>query len=181
MSKIKLVCATCNKEFEKEKGEYNRKVKAGKDKFYCCLSCYGKSPETTERILSNRTDYPVWNLNNPKKQDEYSVFKPFLRDAKRRKKKEYSLTLEHLKDVWESQNGTCPFTGFALDLRTYKDQDNKLNPLNINSASLDRIDNNKGYIIGNVRFVSVMLNFARNKFSDEDVIKFAKAIVIYRG
>ena len=41
MPKITLTCNTCNKEFEKERGEYNRRIRLGKDKFYCELSCAG--------------------------------------------------------------------------------------------------------------------------------------------
>ena len=62
-------------------------------------------------------------------------------------------------------------------MRTYKND----SQLNIKSASLDRIDNSKGYVQGNVRFVSVMFNFARNKFSDEEVIEFAQAVIKNRG
>ena len=41
--------------------------------------------------------------------------------------------------------------------------------------TLDRIDNDKGYVKGNVRFVSVIFNFARNNFSDQDVLNFCQA------
>jgi hypothetical protein len=43
-------------------------------------------------------------------------------------------------------------------------------------SSLDRIDNNKGYIKGNVRFVCLMFNIARNDFSDNQVIEFCKQV-----
>ena len=48
----------------------------------------------------------------------------------------------------------------------------------MNLASIDRIDNDLGYIEGNVRFVSVMYNYARNNFTDEQVLQFAQAVVI---
>ena len=180
MSKITLTCDTCNEEFEKARNEYNRRIRLGKDKFYCSLSCSGKSPESVKNIVSNRSGYPVWELNNPKKYDEYSKFRPILkmlRDRVKRKPRDFNLTLEYLKEIWDKQNGKCPFTNFDLELRTYKNDSR----LNIKSASLDRIDNSKGYVQGNVRFVSVMFNFARNKFSDEEVIEFAQAVIKNRG
>jgi len=180
MSKITLTCDTCNEEFEKARNEYNRRIRLGKDKFYCSLSCSGKSPESVKNIVSNRSGYPVWELNNPKKHDEYSKFRPILkmlRDRVKRKPRDFNLTLEYLKEIWDKQNGKCPFTNFDLELRTYKNDSR----LNIKSASLDRIDNSKGYVQGNVRFVSVMFNFARNKFSDEEVIEFAQAVIKNRG
>lgn len=44
------------------------------------------------------------------------------------------------------------------------------------NASLDRIDNSKGYIEGNVRFVALMANLARQSFTDEQMIAFCKAV-----
>ena len=49
----------------------------------------------------------------------------------------------------------------------------KLEKVPINLASIDRMD--LGYI--DVRFVSVMYNYARNTFTDEEVLQFAKAVV----
>ena len=185
MSKITLTCDTCNKEFEKERNEYNRRIRLGKNKFYCGLSCAGKSPDNTKHITNVKSDFPVWKFSNPKKHDQYSMFRPTLKAIRQRikdKPKDFDLTVEYLKEIWDEQNGKCPFTGFDLELRTYssrRDFRDKL--LHIKSASLDRIDNAKGYVQGNVRWVSVMFNFARNTFSDEDVIEFAQAVVENRG
>lgn len=41
-------------------------------------------------------------------------------------------------------------------------------------ASLDRIDNNIGYMKGNIRFVSLIYNYAKNNFTDNDVAKFCQ-------
>ena len=35
VKKVKIICAECNKEHEIRQGDYNRKIKAGQDKFYC--------------------------------------------------------------------------------------------------------------------------------------------------
>jgi hypothetical protein len=37
------------------------------------------------------------------------------------------------------------------------------------TASLDRIDNKKGYIKGNVRWVLLGINYMKNRHSDEDL------------
>lgn len=44
-------------------------------------------------------------------------------------------------------------------------------------ASLDRIDNSNGYLQGNVRFVSKIANYARNEYSDDDLLEFCNAVV----
>ena len=44
-------------------------------------------------------------------------------------------------------------------------------------ASLDRIDSTRGYLKGNVRYVTVIANFCKQGFSDEDVLAFARGVV----
>lgn len=182
MSTIKLICDICHIEFEKEKKEYNRRIRLGKKEFYCSMSCSGKSENNLTHIKKVKSDFPIWEHSN-KAEDEFSPFRPVLNRIRTRSRvntnKDYDLTLQDLKDLWEDQDGKCPFTGFRLDLRTYKE--NLKVPLTIEVASLDRIDNHLGYIKGNVRWVSVMFNMARNTFSDEDVIRFSEAVATHGG
>ena len=175
MSKITVTCDTCNKEFEKARNEYNRRIKLGKDKFYCGLSCAGKSPEQLSHLKNLNSAFDISQYAG-NKADELSPFRETFRRLQRRGK-EVTVTLESLKEIWESQKGICPLTGWTLELPTQSKQYR----LHIKTASLDRIDNSKGYILGNVRFVSVMFNFARNNFSDEDVIEFAQAVTRTTG
>ena len=42
--------------------------------------------------------------------------------------------------------------------------------------SLDRVDCTKGYVPGNVRFVTVMANYCRNRFEDKDLIGFCREV-----
>ena len=43
-------------------------------------------------------------------------------------------------------------------------------------ASLDRIDSNKGYIRGNVQFISTPINYMKNTMSDQQTKSFLKRI-----
>jgi hypothetical protein len=177
MKTVTLVCETCNKEFEKSKGEYNRRIRLGKDKFYCGLSCSGKQPEQLSHLkrIRDLSDFDI-SQRAGNRADELSPFRETFRRLHRRGK-EITITLESLKEIWDSQKGICPLTGWALELPTQS----KNYKLRLKTASLDRIDNSKGYAVDNVRFVSVMFNFARNKFSDEDVIEFARAVTKTTG
>lgn len=74
--------------------------------------------------------------------------------------------------LWEKQKGVCPYTGIKLKLAEYKANHN--DP--IYTASLDRIDSNKGYIKGNVQFISTAINYMKNNMSNEDTIKLCKII-----
>ena len=93
---------------------------------------------------------------------------------KHRKIHELDFTKEYLKEIWDLQKGICPITGWELILKTNKTKKEKLSPRH---ASVDRIDHTKGYIKDNIRFVSVMANFAlNNKFNISDLVEMSIAI-----
>ncbi len=172
--KIILNCAHCGESFEKEAREHRRQLKEGKSIFYCSLSCVCK-----ERNKNNPPKGNVKNLQADNRRDEYTQFRWFVNRGnyrgKRKRKYGCDLTVEFLKELWDQQKGICSFTGwkFILPQDSSYAWDEK-NPAN---ASLDRIDNSKGYMQGNVRFISVMANLARQTFTDEQVRNFCKAVV----
>lgn len=113
--------------------------------------------------------------NNPNWKNGVEIFSKFVRSAKRRDK-DTNLDTTYLKSVYDGQEGICPFTGIKMNLP-------KRSRYGINGdpykASLDRIDNAKGYRKGNVRFVSYMANIARSSFTDEQLIEFCRRVVAY--
>jgi DNA-directed RNA polymerase subunit N (RpoN/RPB10) len=171
MKTINICCANCGKEFTKALNEYNRRIKNGHKDFYCTRSCFSKRPENIKRLNEVRSDFKVWE-EAPYAGDELTPFKHHYKCLGRRKK-ECTVTLEDLKEAWEKQKGICPFTGWQLELKTHSTCKNPLHPKH---ASIDRIDNSKGYTKENIRWVSVMFNFARNKFEDDDVLLFCNAV-----
>lgn len=76
---------------------------------------------------------------------------------------------------WNKQKGICPYSGISLLVPTYKKNHN--NP--IYSASVDRIDSTKGYIPGNIQFVSTCINYMKNTMSDEETRFMCKCIAEY--
>lgn len=86
-----------------------------------------------------------------------------------------NVTLENLKDQWESQDGRCALTGVEMEILPTSNTRGR-EPLTPWRASLDRIDNLVGYEPGNIRWICVMANYCRNRFSDEDVRHFAASM-----
>lgn len=187
MDKIKTNCQTCGKEFEKLKKEFTRSQKIGRLNF-CSRSCAGTHNMRIQikkgTLIPDINNIPIekrfnggWNRGG----DEFSKFRKILHRIRTRlqdaliycknpKEKEFLLTPQDLKEVWEFQGGICPYTGWNLILSVGRQR------RNIQNASLDRIDSSKGYTKDNVQFVSVMANYAKNDFSHEDMIRFCLAI-----
>jgi hypothetical protein len=168
MAKTDVICDQCKTSYLKDVSEYNRNKKLGRPS-YCSRSCSGKAnAKSLGEHLGNGNIESIPPEKRFRPKDEYSVFRDTMRRIKRRFH-DYDIDLPYLKELWENQEGKCPFTGWDLEL--------KYDELNLKSASLDRIDNSKGYIKGNVRFVSVMYNYCRNNFSDDQVIEFCEAVI----
>lgn len=180
MSKTKTKCDNplCGKEFLKENKEINRSKRLGR-KQYCCLSCYGNAAGkdnfkyvAKENVKQNQDRIREYCGNQ---RDEYTPFRFYTHVIRNRKNKECNIDNGYLKNLWDEQKGICPYTGWNLILPDNVGGWKK--GLTMYSASLDRIDNSKGYIKGNVKFVSVMFNFARNKFTYDDVMVFCEAVI----
>lgn len=84
------------------------------------------------------------------------------------------MTLAYLKEVWEKQNGVCPYTG--LDLVLPDSTAGWKEGPNIRNASLDRRDSSKGYIEGNVQFVAIPINLAKSVFSADEFEALLRAV-----
>ena len=164
--KINLVCEICNSSFEREEREHKRNQKKGR-KTYCSRSCSGKG---NIKNLPEEKRGNTQHLRKGSQRDEFSPFRYHLRKAKSRDKI-CTLTLQDLKDVWESQNGTCCYTGIKLNEWSEKKSKNSFY-----TASLDRIDSKKGYTKENVQFISKNVNFMKNNMLHEETIELCKII-----
>jgi len=94
-------------------------------------------------------------MEDPIDGENYYLRKVILRAAKMRSKKknlEFNLTLEYLINI---KNNTCPILGHKILYMSGVDKNR--------SASLDRINPNKGYVMGNVKIVSFEGNTLKNR------------------
>lgn len=78
------------------------------------------------------------------------------------------ITLEDMWDLFLAQNGKCALTGIELIL-PYDENHNPVSTKLI-TASLDRIDSNKGYIKGNIQWIHKYINIMKNCLNQEDFI-----------
>ncbi len=83
---------------------------------------------------------------------------------------EFSITIEYAWELFEKQNKLCSLTGKLLSLHKHKRD--KIRP----TASLDRIDNTKGYIIGNVQWVHKHVNICKHTYTNEEFIELCNQV-----
>lgn len=76
---------------------------------------------------------------------------------------EFNLSLEELWQLFQDQKQTCAITG---DYITH-----------ISDASLDRIDSTKGYVKGNVQWVTKQANVSKHVMSMEELYEFCKKVL----
>lgn len=78
---------------------------------------------------------------------------------------------EYLINLWDKQNGICPFTGDALLLTRGKTSHTTL--------SLDKLDPKKGYIKGNVVWTTFLTNTTKQNRNINEFIDFCRKVVNY--
>jgi hypothetical protein len=92
-------------------------------------------------------------------------FSTLLNNIKKRNK-DINIDLNYLLQLYKEQKGRCMKTGRQFD------SSNRLY-----ACSIDRIDNNKGYIKGNIQLVISWYNYSKNSLSDEEHYRLCKEFV----
>lgn len=80
---------------------------------------------------------------------------------------QFSVDIKYCWDLFNLQNGICALSGVELSFS---------NILNNTTASLDRIENNLGYVEGNVQWVHKTVNLMKRNLKEEEFIRFCKKI-----
>ena len=95
------------------------------------------------------------------------VFKGAKKRNKNKLKKPFTITKDYLKEIFPYEDRRCPVLGIEFKVRDGS------GPA-FNSATIDRIDNDKGYEIGNVIWVCNKVNQIKNYSTPDEIIKVGK-------
>jgi len=90
--------------------------------------------------------------------------------AIQRKKSNEVISLDALELLWATQNGCCALTGWPMTMELA----NGVVPTN---CSLDRVDSNAGYEVGNVQLVCRAANVAKSNLNSNEFYKLCLAVV----
>jgi hypothetical protein len=96
-----------------------------------------------------------------------------LRDRKKQAQRADPAFIDHCIELYYAQGGTCAVSGIPLRTdATWRD------PYNI---SIDRMDNKRGYVAGNVRLVTQWANNAMGSWGLDTMLDVMEAMVRHLG
>lgn len=122
-----------------------------KDKCFSCQHCSGK--RTSDTLKQKNGIVGELDMN------KYGRIK---RVAERRKIP-FEVSMKYLWDLYLLQSKKCAITGDPIP--------------NIKKASLDRIDSSKGYVEGNVQWVTYQANVSKHIMSMEELYIFCRKVL----
>lgn len=110
------------------------------------------------------TEHPLWKGIGDLGQHHFGR----IEQSAKKRGHEFSLTKEYLWNLYQKQEGKCALSGVEIRFRKHhKDTV---------SASLDRIDSTKGYVVGNVQWVHKDVNKMKWELSEEIFLNFCEKI-----
>ena len=113
MTTITCDSPTCDVSFDRRVYEVKRNAKLNRGNFCsrgCAVTKGNKSPDR-DHTKANK------NLQAGNLRDDLTPFRWFYFRCRQRKNKiGFDLTPEYLKELWDSQGGICPLSGFELTL-----------------------------------------------------------------
>lgn len=90
---------------------------------------------------------------------------------------EFSITIEYAWNLYLEQNKKCALSGIDIMIAYRANRYTNRHPEH--TASLDRIDSNKGYIIGNVQWVHKDINMMKRIYDQDYFIDMCTKIADY--
>ena len=114
------------------------------------------------KFCSNKKNHPQGNYRNIR----ISFLKKYELSAKARNKN-WAVTLDDLANLADKQNRKCALTGLEL---------NFTGDFNDITASLDRINNLKGYKLNNLQWVHKKVNMMKGQLNIKEFIDICKLV-----
>jgi hypothetical protein len=141
----------------------------GREQVYSNNSCLRRA------LRNNSPCIPCRNIINGKKhlvETGYRDIPLYWFNAKKKsaeaKGREFTIDIEYIWRMYLKQKKVCALSGLPLDFN--KQTENGI-------VSIDRIDNNKGYVKGNVQLLHKDVNYMKWTYEQEYFIHLCKLII----
>lgn len=176
-----IFCHACSKSFSIRTKGHKFLLKNPDQKFFCSRSCScTHSNRTKPRVMSPEVRAKAvksYIATCEKRPPAY--LRVIFKLAKRRATKlnrEFSITLDDVLQIFKVQDGKCAYTGWPLDISRNQTGRKVGHETRIKHASLDRLDNTKGYVLGNVQMVCARVNLMKSTLNEHEFIGLCKAV-----
>lgn len=123
-----------------------------------CEQCYSDEMERSNRVLDHIPER-FWKR---------------LVESARRRGIQHTVTREEAFALYAAQNRTCALSGRPIYFTTLRTRYNRYT-----TASLDRIDPNKGYSKENIQWVHKIVNMLKGSLSQSELIDWCSAVTLH--
>ena len=161
-------CCDCDKINKKWKGRISQ-LKNGNTKSCGCL----------QKIITKVTRYKQSIIRWKGTKDISKTYFSRLKQGAKHRKKEFNITIEYLQELLEKQEYKCALTG--LSIRCTRNVNKHSDSYEEQTASIDRIDNTKGYIIDNIQWIHKDINNMKQALKEEIFIKYCNLVTKHKG
>ena len=149
------LCTYCNKECIKPKYYFTQKRKA-----YITCGCQRFPTGAKSKNWEGIGEIHLTFFNK-------------IKNTAKHRNLEFNITIEYIWELFLKQNRRCALSGQLLTFpKGYKERIEA-------TASLDRIDSSKGYIEGNVQWLSKEVNFMKYTLTESRFIELCKLIYLF--
>ncbi len=154
----KVLCA-CGKTLDLSTRDINASIKFKK---YISCGCWVKSKEYRE-------NHHCWSGFH----DIHGKWWATIRKGAYHRGHKFEITIQYAWDLFCKQNKKCAISGLDIWFgKTAREIQH-----GATTASIDRINNNEGYIVGNIHWVHKDINLMKQKFSMEKFLEYCRLIV----
>ena len=168
----KSICKQCAKEYKKEyyllnKNKITKQVRLYNKKVLevSCKFCSNKYFAVERDYNKGRYQYCSRSCSTKDRNNPLPHIITDLKKRADRKSLEFNLTSKYLEELLIQQNFKCAVVGCDICIKRFSEE-----TILYKTASLDRIDNAKGYVEGNVQWVVLGINYMKNKFTNKDLL-----------
>ena len=152
--------------------------KNGRWWYECVCSCGNKKQIIRNNLISNHTKSCgcLKNRHSSSKKG-WSGFGEIsgrtwylIKQKSEQRNIKFDISIEYAWDLFEKQNRKCAYSGMELSMVSRKKKYSE------KTASLDRINNELGYIVGNVHWVHKHVNIMKHKHDECYFLSLCKLI-----
>ena len=143
-------------------------------KWICKCECgIIKSIPTQQLLYGSTTQCRECGYKNRKPTHPIGHLYTSIKEGAIKRNKTFNLSKDEMYNLLKKQNFKCALSGLPLKIVSIRKRTNT----NYTTASLDRIDSSKGYVVDNIQWVHRDLNTMKWDIDQDKFIKYCRLVV----